>query len=96
MVEELHTLIRELLRQDMEQSTVDEIFTMLEPWLKLEQDLARQLAISVLLRALDTYLGGVKLGVNSPSSFTPGPYMLGAMVARCHDPSRCVPSLVPS
>ena len=90
MVEELHVLIKELLRQDMEQSTVDEIFTMLEPWLGLEQDLARQLAVSVLLRALETYLRGVRLGVNSPSNFTPGPYMIGAMVARCHDPSRGV------
>ena len=90
MVEELHVLINELLRQDMEQSTVDEIFTMLEPWLRLEQDLARQLSVNILLRALETYLKGVKLGVNSPSNFTPGPYMIGAMVARCHDPSRAV------
>ena len=74
----------------MEQSTVDEIFTMLEPWLRLEQDLARELSVNILLRALETYLKGVKLGVNSPSNFTPGPYMIGAMVPRCHDPSRAV------
>jgi len=90
MVEELHVLIKELLRQDMEQSTVDEIFTMLESWLKLEQDLARELSVNILLRALETYIRGVKLGVNSPSNFTPGPYMIGAMIPRCHDPSRTV------
>ena len=92
MVEQLHLLIQELLRQDMEQSTVDEIFTMLEPWLRLEQDLARELSVTILLRALEHYLKGVKLGVSSPSNFTPGPYMIGAMTARCHDPSRTVRS----
>lgn len=87
MVEKLHVLIRELLRQDMEQSTVDEIFTMLEPWLKLDQALSRELSVNILLGALETYCKNVKLGIASPTNFTPGPYMIGAMVPRCHDPS---------
>jgi len=87
MVEKLHVLIRELLRQDMEQSTVDEIFTMLEPWLKLDQALSRELSVNILLGALETYCKNVKLGIESPTNFTPGPYMIGAMVPRCHDPS---------
>lgn len=90
MVNKLHILIRELLRQDMEQSTLDEIFTMLEPWLKLDQDLSRELSVNIFQGALDAYVKGVKLGVNSPSNFTPGPYMIGAMIPRCCDPSKNV------
>ena len=90
MVTQLHLLIRELLRQEMEPSTLDEIFTMLEPWLKLDQDLSRELSVNILHRGLETYVTGVKLGVNSPSNFTPGPYMIGAVVPRCFDPSRRV------
>ena len=90
MVRQLHGLIRELLRQEMEPSTLDEIFTMLEPWLRLDQDLSRELSVSILHGALDTYVKGVKLGVNSPSNFTPGPYMIGAIIPRCFDPSKRV------
>ena len=90
MVRKLHFLIKELLRQDMEPSTLDEIFTMLEPWLKLDQDLSRELSVSIFRGALETYVKGVKLGVNSPSNFTPGPYMIGAMIPRCYDPSKRV------
>ena len=90
MVAQLHVLIKELLRQEMEPSTLDEIFTLLEPWLKLDQDLSRELSVNILHRGLETYVTGVKLGVNSPSNFTPGPYMIGAVVPRCFDPSRRV------
>lgn len=34
--------------KDMEQSTVDEIFTMLESWLRLDQPLSRELAVNIL------------------------------------------------
>eukprot|EP00092_Neocalanus_flemingeri_P105615 GFUD01135406.1.p1 GENE.GFUD01135406.1~~GFUD01135406.1.p1 ORF type:complete len:827 (+),score=184.53 GFUD01135406.1:272-2482(+) len=90
MVEKLHILIQELLRQEMEQSTLDEIFTMLEPWLKLDQDLSRELSVNIFQGALKAYVKGVKLSVNSPSNFTPGPYMIGAMIPRCCDPSKRV------
>ena len=90
MVRKLHILIKELLRQDMEPSTLDEIFTMLEPWLKLDQDLSRELSVSIMHGALETYVKGVRLGVNSPSNFTPGPYMIGAIIPRCFDPSKRV------
>ena len=81
MVNKLHILIREQLRQDMEQSTLDKIFTMFETWLKLDQDLSRELSVNIFQGALDTYVKG-ELGMNSPSNFTPGPYMIGAMIPR--------------
>merc|ERR1719419_501723 len=90
MVNKLHILIRELLQQDMEPSTLDEIFTMLEPWLKLDQDLSREISVNIFYSALDTYIKNIKLGVNSPSNFTPGPYMIGAIIPRCCDPSKKV------
>ncbi|XP_023324699.1 maestro heat-like repeat-containing protein family member 1 [Eurytemora carolleeae] len=90
IADSLHILIQKLLKQDMEQSTVDEIFTMLETWLRLDQPLSRELSVNILQGALDVYAKNVKLGVGSPTNFTPGPYMIGAMVARCHDPSLTV------
>ena len=63
---------KHLLRQEMEPSTLDEIFTMLEPWLKLDQDFSRELSVSIFHGGLETYVKGVKLGINSPSNFTPG------------------------
>jgi hypothetical protein len=69
MVNKLHILIREQLRQDMEQSTLDKIFTMFETWLKLDQDLSRELSVNIFQGALDTYVKG-ELGMNSPSNFS--------------------------
>ena len=48
----LHILIKELLKQDMEQSTIDEIFTMLETWLRLDQPLSRQDAVILVILLL--------------------------------------------
>jgi len=87
IADSLHILIKELLIQDMEQSTVDEIFTMLETWLRLDQPMSRELSVNILQGALQVYSKNMKLAVGSPTNFTPGPYMIGAMVTRCHDPS---------
>ena len=87
MVDKLNILIKELLKQDMEQSTVDEIFTMLEPLLKLDQELSRKVATAILLETLLTFSKNLQIGINSANNFAPGPYMIGAIVPRCHDPS---------
>lgn len=59
MVEKLQTLVRELLRQEMEQSTLDEIFTLLEPWLRRDCPAAREMSITILHSCLETYLQNV-------------------------------------
>ena len=51
--------MRELLRQEMEQSTLDEIFTLLEPWLRRDCPAAREMSITILHSCLDTYLQNV-------------------------------------
>jgi hypothetical protein len=49
---------------------------------RLDQPLSRELSVSVLLEALKVYVKHVRLGVGAPTNFTPGPYMIGAMVPR--------------
>ena len=92
MVEKLQTLVRELLKQEMEQSTLDEIFTLLEPWLKRDCPVAREMSITILHSCLDTYLERVDFKVGNPTSFAPGPYIIGSVIPRCFDSSRAVQS----
>eukprot|EP00092_Neocalanus_flemingeri_P030660 GFUD01033291.1.p1 GENE.GFUD01033291.1~~GFUD01033291.1.p1 ORF type:complete len:734 (-),score=118.58 GFUD01033291.1:148-2226(-) len=60
---------------------------MLEPLLKLDQELSRKVATGILLETLSTFTQNVRIGIKSANNFAPGPYMIGAMVPRCHDPS---------
>ena len=50
----------------------------LTSWLRPDQDFSLELLVSILQGALNTYTKGVKLGVNFPSNFTSGPYIIGA------------------
>ena len=43
----------------MEQSTLDEIFTLLEPWLRRDCPAAREMSITILHSCLETYLQNV-------------------------------------
>jgi hypothetical protein len=93
MVDKLQILVQELLKQEMEQSTLDEIFTLLEMWLRKECAVAREMAINILRTCLETYLQNVEFKVGTPTSFSPGPYIIGAVVPRCFDSSRSVQNL---
>nr|XP_040567967.1 maestro heat-like repeat-containing protein family member 1 [Lepeophtheirus salmonis] len=73
------------MKFDMEQSTLDELFTRLEDYLKRENDLARDLGSSLLYSAVNTYLDNVTFRIGAPSTFAPGPYMIGSLVPRCFD-----------
>eukprot|EP00094_Tigriopus_californicus_P000040 TCALIF_00040-PA protein Name:"Similar to CDC45 Cell division control protein 45 homolog (Homo sapiens)" AED:0.07 eAED:0.08 QI:0/0.16/0/0.85/1/1/7/0/2542 len=87
VVDKLLSVVQELLRQELEQSTLDEIFTLLEPWLQKDSSLAKEMAIIVLEKSLRTFLELVQFKVGSPSSFAPGPYIVGSIVPRCFDAS---------
>ncbi len=89
-VEKLQELVEELLRQDLQQSTLDEIFTLLEPWIKREQSFSREMAVSVLQGCLRSFVKGMSLGVGEPSDFSPGPYFIGGVVPCCFDETRQV------
>ena len=62
LVDKLHIFIRDLLRQDMEQSTLDEIFTTLETWLKFDKYLSGDLLVNIFQGALRNLREGGKTG----------------------------------
>ena len=93
MVKSLELMVQVLLKQEMEQSTLDEIFTLLEPWLKKEYPLSREMACKILCLALHTFVENVAFEVGSPTSFAPGPYVIGSLIPRCFDSSRSVQTL---
>ena len=93
------SLVQALLLQELRQSTLDEIFTLLEPYLKLSEILSREMAIKLLHATLRTFnekrfsIGiGQEIAEDEPSHFSPGPYIIGSLVPRCFDPSRHVQS----
>ncbi len=90
IVDRLQTLVQELLKQELSQSTLDEIFTLLEPWLKRDCAVAREISIGLLRTCLETYQQHVDFKVGEPTSFSPGPYIIGSVVPRCFDNSRQV------
>ena len=64
MVETLLNLVKTLLRQELLQATLDEIFTLLEPRLKQDFDLARDIASAILLAMLQTYVEDIQFKVS--------------------------------
>ena len=56
ILDKLLNLVQSLLLQELKQSTLDEIFTLLEPYLKLPEKLAREMAITILHATLKTFL----------------------------------------
>ena len=109
MLDTLLILVQELLLQDLQQSTLDEIFTLVEPYLKLAEPFPREMAVTILNNTvrlfLEKYPFDIKLnsdkldnteeqGVVSPAkSFAPGPYIAGCLVPRCFDTSRHVQAM---
>jgi len=90
--EGLRELTEEVVRQDAQPSTLDEIFTLLEPWMARDYSLAREIACLALSSCLTVYLDAVRLDGTGPSEFTPGPFVAASLVPRCFDDSRHVQS----
>nr|XP_022903178.1 maestro heat-like repeat-containing protein family member 1 [Onthophagus taurus] len=84
----LNTLVQELLLQTLSPATLDEIVTLLEPWLvkkKIEQRLP---ALEALRIALQTYLDHVKFAYEGPSTFGQTGLILARIIPRCTDPNK--------
>jgi hypothetical protein len=104
ILDKLLSLVTALLLQELRQSTLDEIFTLLEPYLKLSEKLSREMAITILHATLRTFYDKrfnplqetvepqLSDEVDDPASFSPGPYIIGSLVPRCFDTSRHVQS----
>ena len=69
------------------------MFTLIEPWMKHSSILAREIAVTILQTILKTYLERVEFKVGDPTSFSPGPIIVGSVVPRCFDSSSSVQSV---
>ena len=58
ILDKLLSLVQALLLQELRQSTLDEIFTLLEPYLKLSEILSREMSITLLHATLKTFNEG--------------------------------------
>ena len=85
-------LVQELQVQHLEQSTLDEIFTLLEPHIKLADANGRDMAVRVLQTTLRTFLDNYPFDSDGQRAFSPGPYVAGCLVPRCFDSSHHVQS----
>lgn len=101
ILDKLLSLVQALLLQELRQSTLDEIFTLLEPYLKLvETTSSREMAITLLHATLKTYYEKENFCCQEDdeqqaveqNNFSPGPYIIGSLVPRCFDTSRHIQS----
>ena len=91
ILDKLLSLVQVLLLQELRQSTLDEIFTLLEPYLKLTEVASREMSMSLLFATLKTFRESAERPEDE-GSFSPGPYIIGGLVPRCFDSSRHVQS----
>ncbi|KAF5298497.1 hypothetical protein FQR65_LT01276 [Abscondita terminalis] len=86
----LNYVVQELLTQNLSPSTLDEIVTLLEPWLSRKKAEQRLPALETLRDALQTYLDNVKFAYDSPTTFSQSGFLLARIVPRCTDPNKTV------
>ena len=93
-LDKLLNLVQALLLQEPLQSTLDEIFTLLEPYLKLSEKLSREMSVTLLHATLRTFSEKSTdyLENTDTKGFSPGPYIIGSLIPRCFDTSRRVQS----
>lgn len=86
----LNFVVQEVLMQSLSPSTLDEIVSLLEPWLGRKKAEQRLPALETLRDALQSYLDNVKFGYEAPTSFTQSGFLLARVVPRCTDPNRAI------
>lgn len=85
---ELNLLVQELLMQSLSPATLDEITTLLEPWLGKKKPEQRHPACDNLKLVLQTYLNNMKFAYDCPSTFGQTGSLLAHIVPRCTDPNK--------
>nr|XP_023029049.1 maestro heat-like repeat-containing protein family member 1 [Leptinotarsa decemlineata] len=85
---ELNQLVQELLLQSLSPATLDEIVTLLEPWLGKKRAEQRLPAAETLRLILQGYLENMKFAYESPTSFGQTGSLLAKVVPRCTDPNK--------
>lgn len=86
----LNILSRTLLLQSMNPATLDDILTMLEPWLNKKKAEQRLPAIENLKNVLNCYLSNMKFAYETPSKFGQTGFILGRIIPRCTDPNTSI------
>ncbi|KAJ8930968.1 hypothetical protein NQ314_016182 [Rhamnusium bicolor] len=85
---ELNQFVQELLLQNLSPATLDEIVTLLEPWLRKKKPEQRLPAVETLRLVLQTYLDNMKFAYDCPSSFGQTGFLLAKIVPRCTDSNK--------
>ncbi|KAJ8979536.1 hypothetical protein NQ317_017684 [Molorchus minor] len=85
---ELNQFVQELLLQNLSPATLDEIVTLLEPWLAKRKAEQRLPAAETLRLVLQTYLDNMKFAYDCPTSFSQTGFLLAKVVPRCTDPNK--------
>lgn len=82
---ELNNLVSIIFIQNPSPSTLDDVNSVLEYWIRDRNSEVRICASHVLNNALECYIRSMKIGCESPSKFNQTGAMLGKMVPRCID-----------
>lgn len=85
--DKLNELVQTLLLQSVSPATLDDILTMLEPWLGKRKPEQRLPAIENCKSILECYLTNMKFSYEAPSQFSQTGFILGRLVPRCTDPN---------
>ncbi|CAH0557118.1 unnamed protein product [Brassicogethes aeneus] len=85
---ELNLLVQELMLQSLSPATLDEIATLLEPWLSRKKQEQRHPACDALKLVLQTYLNNMKFAYDCPSTFGQTGSVLAHIIPRCTDPNK--------
>lgn len=85
---ELNLFVQELLLQNLSPATLDEIVTMLEPWLAKKKAEQRLPACETLRLVLQTYLDDMKFAYECPTTFGQTGILLAHIIPRCLDSNK--------
>ncbi|XP_046989834.1 maestro heat-like repeat-containing protein family member 1 isoform X1 [Schistocerca americana] len=82
----LGMLVQEMLLISVCPSTLDEMFTLLEPWISQKYASQRTAALDTLSTILHCYISNVRFGCETPTKFSQTGIILGRIAPRCTDP----------
>ncbi|KAG8247358.1 Mroh1p [Homalodisca vitripennis] len=85
LMKNLGILVEELLIDDVSPATLDDISTLLEPWLVQRNIQQRAAAVYVLRITLQAYYNHMTFGYENPSKFSQAGMLLARSVLRCLD-----------
>lgn len=92
-LKQLGELVEELLVEDIGPDRLDEVTTLLDPWVRHRNAQQRLSGITILRTALLAYYQNMKLGFQNPSTFNQSGDLIGTLVVRVFDSNEAVGKL---